>query len=145
MPAFEDHDVPLWTASEERRRDAHLSQFLARRGFASFDAAWRWSVDRASTGEFWRAVAEEASVIWHEPPRADLEDDPTSVTGVRWFPGGTLNYAELALRRGDDATAIVAHDDARGRSQVSWRELRRLVGRLQSGLRARGVGKGDVV
>lgn len=145
MLPFDVDDSPLWTAPEERRRGAHLNQFLSRRGFLSYDDAWRWSVERTTTGEFWRAVAEEAGVIWHEPPRADLDDDPTSVTGVRWFPGGTLNYAELALRRGDDTTAIVAHDDARGSSRVSWRELRDLVGRLQSGLRARGVGKGDVV
>ncbi len=141
-----DHDEsPLWTPSPERRRDSHLHGFLLRHGFATYDEAWRWSVDPATTGDFWRAVAEEAGVVWHDEPRAALEADPTSVTGVRWFPGGTLNYAELALRRATDDLAIVAYDDARGRSSVSWRELRDLVGRLQVGLRVRGVGRGDVV
>ncbi len=141
-----DHDaLPLWTPSEARRRDAHLSQLLTSRGFTSYDEGWRWSVERASIGEFWRAVAEDVGVIWHDEPRGELDNDLASVTGVRWFPGGTLNYAELALRRADNATAILAYDDARGRHSISWQELRDMVGRLQTGLRARGVGRGDVV
>jgi len=41
--------------------------------------------------------------------------------------------------------AIIGYDDARERHAMSWDELRELVGRLQAGLRARGVGRGDVV
>ncbi len=122
-----------------------MHELLERHGFATYDEAWRWSIDPATTGEFWAEVAHESGVRWHAEPRAALEHDESRVTGFRWFPGGTLNYAEAALRRRGTETAIVAHDDARGRSQLSWDELAALVGALQIGLRSRGVGRGDVV
>ncbi len=138
--------TPLWSPSLERRRDSHLQAFLDRHGFATYDEAWRWSVDPATTGEFWRTVADEAHVVWHDQPRDALERDESSVTGVRWFSGGTLNYAESALgQRHGEAPAIIAFDDTRGRSTLSWDELIDLVGRLQAGLRARHVGRGDTV
>jgi acetoacetyl-CoA synthetase len=136
---------PLWVPSDQRRHESHLAEFLSRHGFESYDEAWRWSVDTATIGDFWRDVADEAHVTWHSEPRTSIEVDVHAMTGVRWFPGGTLNYAELALRRNDDGDAIIAYDDARGRRVVSWRELRVLVGRLQAGLIDRGVGPGDVV
>jgi acetoacetyl-CoA synthetase len=147
VPGPADHrDVAaLWTPSPQRRRASHLQDLLERHGFATYDEAWRWSIDPATSADFWRGVADDARVRWHTEPRAAMEPDESRVTGVRWFPGGTLNYAETALRRRGDETAIVAYDDARGRSQLSWDQLAALVGALQVGLRARGVRRGDVV
>lgn len=138
--------APLWSASRERRRDSHLQAFLDRYGFSTYDEAWHWSVDPATRADFWLAVTEDAGLVWRDLPRAAITPDPGAVNGVRWFPGGTLNYAERALnaRRGD-APAILSYDDARGVGETSWNELQALVGRLQAGLRARGVGRGDVV
>ncbi len=138
--------APLWSPSRDRLVNSHLFEFLSRHGYESYDDAWRWSVDPTTTGDFWRAVADEARVRWHDQPATALEPDPGSVTGVRWFPGATLNYCEAALghHRGARA-AVVAYDDARGRTTLSWDELIALVGRLQAGLRARGVRRGDVV
>ncbi len=145
MASF-DHDVaPLWSPSNQRRVNSHMSEFLARYGFSTYDEAWNWSVDTTTAGDFWRAVAETAGVMWHTEPTIALEGDLTSVARARWFPGATLNCAEMALQRGGHGPAIIAYDDARGRSSMSWSELRELVGRLQVGLRARGVGRGDVV
>jgi len=140
-----ESSAPLWFPSEHRRSSSHLAELLARHGFENYDEAWNWSVSPATMGEFWRGVADEAQVTWHRGPLASLEVDARAVTGVRWFRGGTLNYAELALRRDGDTEAIIAYDDARGRRAMSWRELRLLVGRLQAGLIERGVGRNDVV
>ncbi|EJD05262.1 acetoacetyl-CoA synthetase [Fomitiporia mediterranea MF3/22] len=74
-----------------------------------------------------------------------------------WFPGARLNYAENLLCRSDDGIAITfarenALDsgiDAKERSRriqdVTWRELRKMVGQLTAGLRAEGVTIGDRV
>ena len=94
--------APIWSPTPERRRRSHLAAFLERHGLATYDDAWRWSVDPATSGEFWRAVADEARVAWHDPPGPALGPDPSAVTGARWFAGGTLNYAEAALRRRGD-------------------------------------------
>src|SRR5271154_2192731 len=117
-----ESSAPLWFPSEHRRSSSHLAELLARYGFENYDEAWNWSVSPATMGEFWRGVADEAQVTWHRGPLASLEVDARAVTGVRWFRGGTLNYAELALRRGGDTEAIIAYDDARGPRAKSWRE-----------------------
>ncbi len=137
--------TPLWTPSPERAARSHLAALLDAHHFADYDAAWAWSTDPATMGDFWGAVAADTGVVFHSPAAVPLERDPTSVTGARWFPGATLNYAEHALRRRGPATAVISHDDARGDRAVSWDELARLVGGLQRGLAARGVGPGDVV
>ncbi len=138
--------APLWSPSRDRRVTSHLFEFLSRHGYDNYDDAWRWSVDPTTAGDFWRAVADEARVAWHDQSATALEPDPGSVTGVRWFPGATLNYCEAALGHHHGArAAVIAYDDARGRTSLSWDELIALVGRLQAGLRARGVRRGDVV
>ncbi len=137
--------TPLWTPPPERVRLSHLHALLDARGFSTYDQAWAWSTDPDTLGEFWTHVAEDAAVIFHSPPAVALERDQSTVTGARWFPGATLNYAEHALRRRGPATAVIAHDDARHDREVSWDDLAGLVGGLQRGLVARGVGRGDVV
>lgn len=138
--------TPLWTPSSERQRNSLLQAFLDRHDVASYDEAWGWSTNPRTVGDFWRAVADDFNVLWHDEPERSLEVDPSRVPGVRWFPGATLNYAELALRdRESERTALLAYDDLRGETSLSWRELRELVGRLQKGLRDRGVSRGDVV
>lgn len=100
-----------------------------------------------SIGEFWKVVGQDCGVRWSVEPTSSLEWDPSAVTGARWFPGGTINYAGQALggRGESDDIAIVSTSDTRDEVSLTWRELSELVGRLQAGLRARGVGRGDVV
>ena len=69
---------------------------------------------------------------------------------ARWFPGGTLNYAEHALvaedpmRHGDDV-AVVSLSQTRDRSALTADELAREVARCAGGLRRLGVEQGDRV
>ena len=52
--------------------------------------------------------------------------------GTRWFEGGTLNYAEHALRSAShlsDRTAVVAHSQTRAPVALSWSELADAVAR----------------
>jgi acetoacetyl-CoA synthetase len=69
------------------------------------------------------------------------------VTGVRWFPGATCNYAERALQPpgGLDAPAVIARSQTRPGQELSWRQLIELTGRVRAGLRRAGVGSGDRV
>ena len=138
---------PLWSPPADRRRRSRLDALRRRRGVANYDELWRWSVDPATSGEFWLDVAEEFGVPVVAPDRPAWRTDPNRVPGVEWFPGATLNYADVALRgrADDDRAALVAHDDARGRTELSGAQLVALVGRLQHGLRERGVTVGDVV
>ncbi|NED59472.1 hypothetical protein G3I15_00890, partial [Streptomyces sp. SID10244] len=62
--------------------------------------------------------------------------------GARWFPGARINYAEHALRHhgteDGPETAIIAEDETGTTSEVTWDELRGMVGSLQRWLRAQG-------
>ncbi len=97
--------------------------------------------------EFWAEVIRDFDVPLSQAPSAIREPDPSRPSAVRWLRGARLNYAQMALRgrAQSESVALVGHDDERGRVALSGRELVDLVGRLQRGLRARGVTSSDTV
>ncbi|MEL6890182.1 MAG: acetoacetate--CoA ligase [Actinomycetota bacterium] len=100
----------------------------------------------AEPGAFWSSVADHAGVRWHDEPSAALAD--ATMPGAAWFPGGTLNHAEFALRLAPDLAdrpAIVGVSQTRDRVELSWADLVDQVARCRAGLAARGVGRGDRV
>jgi acetoacetyl-CoA synthetase len=111
-----------------------------------YDELWRWSVDDLEG--FWSAVSGWAPIRWHDLPERVLAGGDRSLPGARWFPGGTLNYAEHALARAavdPDGVAVVAHSQTRPRQALTWRELADAVARCRAGLVALGVARGDRV
>ena len=72
-----------------------------------------------------------------------------TMPGTQWFPGGTLNYAEHALRTPpgatDDHSAVLALAENSADSALTIGQLRAHVGAAQAGLRRLGVGSGDRV
>jgi acetoacetyl-CoA synthetase len=137
----------LWEPGPEAWATSRIGRFLARvareRGLAFPDqeAAWRWSVE--DLPGFWAAVVEEFEVRFHAPPRSVLAE--ASMPGARWFPDATVNYAEHALRRRDDAPAVIARSQTRDEVVLSWAELAAQVGRARAGLQRLGVVRGDRV
>jgi acetoacetyl-CoA synthetase len=140
----------LWTPSAERIAAARLTAFmswLAERGrsVGSYEQLWEWSVD--DLDGFWSAFAEWAQVRWATAPTAGLAEP--AMPGARWFPGGTLNYAEHALYppcgvQKDDVAVIFAREDGMER-RLTWRELRTAVAAVRAALVEYGVGRGDRV
>lgn len=73
----------------------------------------------------------------------------------RWFEGASLNWAENQLKGGlgrEEEVAIIQGQEAcpfkgfqPGRKEVTWGELREMVGRVQRGIKNLGVKKGDTV
>ena len=111
----------------------------------AYAAAYRKSLDAPDA--FWREAAE--AIEWFEFPGAMRGADDNGVT--RWFPGGKLNTAWLALDRhvaagrGDD-TALIHDSPATGASaRFTFAELTRRVACAAGALDALGVGKGDRV
>jgi acetoacetyl-CoA synthetase len=137
---------PLWTPSAERVERANMTRYLRwlaeRRGqaFASYDQAWRWSVD--DLDGFWSSIWEWFGV-GGPPPRPALAE--RAMPGARWFPGARLNHAELSLRRRDDHPALLYANEAGEVGTVGYAELARRVAAAAAGLRRLGVGKGDRV
>ncbi|MEU7489520.1 acetoacetate--CoA ligase [Streptomyces sp. NPDC042319] len=153
------HPEPLWQPGADRIAGAQVTRFqewaathygapAATQGdpVASYAALHRWSVDELST--FWRATAEWFDVRFSTPYDTVLAD--ATMPGARWFPGATLNYAEHALRAGEDPAraaepALLHVDESHEPTPVTWAELRAQVGSLAAELRRLGVRPGDRV
>lgn len=134
---------PLWAPSAHRLDTASLTRFMdwlrlhRQLDFASYEALWRWSVD--DLNGFWLAVWDYFAV----GVRGDLALGRSEMPGARWFPGAALNYVDQVLRHATpDRPAIVATDEAEGRTELSYDELSRQVAALAATLRAQGVGPG---
>ncbi len=141
----------LWRPNEHGYSGSALARFTDW-------LAWQRGVDVDSYHElheysvsdlagFWSAVAEYFEVEFRSPYEQVLTDE--QMPGARWFPGGTLNYAEHALRLGPGKeagdVAVVALTETGERRQLSYGELRAQVAAAQAGLGALGVVAGDRV
>ncbi|MGK5114006.1 acetoacetate--CoA ligase [Geodermatophilus sp. CPCC 205506] len=146
----------LWRPTPESMRATRLAEFARwvaqRRGLdfgdpPDYDAIWRWSVEHLD--QFWADVAGWTGVL------PDVPDDQViphrEMPGAVWFPGVTLNYAEQALRAGDDGTvpadspALIAVAEDREPVELAWATLRGRVGAFAATLRRLGVQRGDRV
>lgn len=136
----------VWTPDPDRIGSGPLGVFAAsiaeRTGIepGDYTGLWRWSVE--NPGAFWEAVAEYAGARWYNPPEVAL--GAAAMPGAQWFPAGTLNYVDLALRRRGPEAAVVAHDEESVTS-LSWDGLAEQVRLAAAGLRRLGVGAGDRV
>jgi acetoacetyl-CoA synthetase len=139
---------PMWAPSPERIERANMTRYLRwlrdRRGlrFATYDEVWRWSVD--DLDGFWSSMWEffEVGGPGTAPAPALAE---RRMPGARWFPGASLNLAELSLRRRDDHPALLHGNETGELGTISHAELGRRVAAAAAGLRRLGVAKGDRV
>jgi acetoacetyl-CoA synthetase len=140
----------LWQPSAvsiRRTRIAAFAEWVAQRRGLSFgdpvdyDVLWRWSVEHLD--QFWGDLARWTGVL-------DVPDDRVltrrQMPGAEWFPGGGVNYAEQVFRQSTpDHLAIIATAEDVEPVEISWAELRGLVGAFAATLRRLGVGPGDRV
>jgi len=138
----------LWEPSDELRRDALMTAFLAHvsaaqgRRFGDYEAAWRWSVEDPES--FWGAIGDFFRIPFATPPTRILADD--RMPGAIWFEGATLNYAEAIFARASaDRPALLARSERQSVREVGWDELQAAVAAAAAGLRRLGVGRGDRV
>ena len=139
---------PLWTPSEERIREANLTNFLAfvnqkyRLKIKSYPELHRWSVDEVS--DFWSAIWDYTGIVCSR--RFDtVVDDLVKFPGAKWFSGARLNFAENLLRQRDETIALVSRTEEGRLSQTSYSDLFQRVGSLGHALRKIGIAPGDRV
>lgn len=133
-----------WTTSRLADFCAHVAAAEIGPQCDDYHSLLSWSL--AEPAAFWGAVADWLDIAWHASPTGVLAS--TEMPGARWFPGGTLNYAEAALRQAaltPDAVAVVGVSQTRQRTELRWGDLREQVARCRAGLVELGVGRGDRV
>ncbi|MDQ4097646.1 MAG: acetoacetate--CoA ligase [Actinomycetota bacterium] len=138
----------LWTPSDAGRAWVNVTRYMAwlreHRGLtlSTYDELWAWSVEDLEG--FWASIWDYFDV---GPPVDDHRVLPggRAMPGARWFPGTDLNYAGHALRRRDDATAVVFRSEDGGARSLTFGELATRTAEVAAGLRRLGVGQGDRV
>jgi len=141
----------VWSPAPELVNASNLSRFTdfvtARRGltFADYSELHDWSVQHLE--DFWSDLCTFSGVRFHS--EADTVLTSRQMPGGRWFPGGTLNYAEHVLtdapgRAPHDVAVVFCREDGSGVT-LTHEQLRHDVGRARVGLQRLGVGVGDRV
>ncbi|MCU1486475.1 MAG: acetoacetyl-CoA synthetase, partial [Actinomycetia bacterium] len=137
----------LWTPPADAATSTTIGRYLAwladERGlrFDGYDDLWRWSVDDLEG--FWSSIWAFFEVRSSAPYEAVLRHP--GMPGTEWFPGARLNYAERALATTGSEPAVIARSQSRADRELSWDELRDLVGRCRAGLVRLGVVRDDRV
>ena len=103
MESVPSTEQPLWRPHPEQISRSNLARFCQwlreRRSLDLKDhrSLYEWSV--GDLEGFWSAIAEFFAVRFHTPAERVLQRDEDPIH-TKWFPGGTLNYAEHLLRFG---------------------------------------------
>jgi acetoacetyl-CoA synthetase len=138
---------PLWTPDAHRIASSRLTAFIrhlepgVHHTFSTYAALHRFSVTQPEA--FWSEIWEFCGVVGNRGAR--VLENPRGMPGAMFFPDARLNFAENALRRRDDAAAIIATTERGDERTMTWAELHRDVVRAARALRASGVGAGDRV
>jgi acetoacetyl-CoA synthetase len=148
--AGRDYGDTLWTpdaATIDQARITRYARWLAAERNVLTDGyqqLWQWSV--AEPGPFWASIWDYFGVLGERGEGPWLSGG--QMPDVTWFGGTTINYARNMLRHAHSAperTAVVYDSEAGRAGQISYAELERQVARVQAGLAALGVGRGDRV
>jgi len=138
-----DRWVPPPATIEVRR----VARFMRRHDLTDYQNF----LDRTVTEPEWfyRAAFEDLGLEWPNPYYT-LYDDREGVPSTHWFVGGRTNLAYLTVERWRTAghrerVALVWEGDNGTTLQLTFEQLGQLVERAAAGLRALGVGRGDVV
>ena len=140
--------TPLWTPSEERKKQTNMTQFIAYvnekygKEFTSYEELYQWSIDNIP--DFWKTMWDFGQI------RASREydiivDDLNKMPGAQWFIGAKLNFTENLLRYRDDNVALIFKGEAQDSIKITYLELYDRVARLAKSLREAGVVAGDRV
>jgi len=138
----------LYTPSPERIGAARLTGYLEwlathrGLGFEDYEQLWSWSI--TDLEGFWSSIWAWAGIRASREPTSVCERG-AGAEGARFFVGAELNYVSQLLGRPDENLAVVAVDERGNRDEVTYGQLRTLVGAAAYGLRRLGVTEGDRV
>ena len=148
-----ERELPLWFEPDrwvpppgtvESRR---VASFMRTHGLTDYQNFLARTV--ADPEWFYRAAFADLDLTWPGLYHA-LYDDHEGAPFTHWFVGGRTNLAYLAVERWRtsghrESIALVWEGDDGVTLQLSFEQLGQLVELAAAGLRALGVGKGDVV
>ncbi len=138
----------LWQPPAERIKTTQLTHLIKRiqekygLSDTDFSTLHHWSV--SNPAKFWEEVWLDCGIIASAPYTSVMGE--RKMPGTKWFDGARLNFAENLLRHHDpEQEAIIFVDERQRKVCMSYKELAEQVALCAAGLRAHGVGEGDMV
>ncbi|SFW79910.1 AMP-binding protein [Amycolatopsis australiensis] len=136
MPEF------AWVPDDAVRQRSRLPAALRKWGIADVTELNERAI--ADPEWFWRAVVEDLDIGFTTPFERVL-DESAGKPFPKWFPGGRINVADLAVRGEPGKLAVVYEGDSGQRRTLTFAELDAQVRRFAANLAALGVSRGDRV
>lgn len=139
-------DTPLW--QPKHPQETQLWQFmqtLAQKhqvNLSDYPALYAFSIQNPSL--FWPEVLAYFKITFTTPPTQIL-NDYDHMLDAQWFQGGTLNFAEVLLRRRDDHPAFISVDELGRRDVITYQDLYHRVAECAEGLKQAGIQANDRV
>ncbi len=136
----------LWSPSNERVKSSQMFRFLQNinakydLNLDSFSELHNWSIENKS--EFWSSIWDFFKIIGSKGTEPYIEPE-NKMPGSKFFPNGTVNYAENMLSGDTRGPAIIFKSEDKVRKEVSWKDLKSQVASLANFLKKEGVVKGD--
>ncbi len=138
----------MWCPSDERIKSSQIYKFMREINsrydldLNSFADLHGWSVKNKN--DFWSSVWDFFEISGSKGTKPYV-DPINRMPGSKFFPNGSVNYAENMLSGDVSGTAIVFKSEDKIRREVSWKDLKFQVATLANYLKKEGVVKGDRV
>ncbi|MDA9806261.1 acetoacetate--CoA ligase [Alphaproteobacteria bacterium] len=136
----------LWSPSNERVKSSQMFGFLQNinvkydLNLNSFSELHNWSIENKD--EFWSSIWDFFKIIGSKGAEPFIEP-ANKMPGSKFFPNGSVNYAENMLSGNVSGPAIIFKSEDKMRKEVSWKDLKSQVSSLANFLKKEGVVKGD--
>lgn len=138
----------LWTPKNEKI--TNIYQFACTvskeegRDLTDWARLYDWSIHDPKS--FWFHASEYFGLVWQKRPKTVVSVSPDSpMTGTRFFPDGSLNFAENLIAKANPQLALVNYYESGETLRNRQQDITRHVAILQRKLKDLGVRKGDRV
>ena len=142
-----DHQPIAWIPTAEVIEKSQLSRFMKQVGVKTWDELYQFSINDV---EKYTAEVLKFLDIKFDPPYEKLLDTSEGVEWSKWCVGGGLNISEMCLDRWigteiENQPAIIWEGEEGEVEEILYKDLLEQVQFCSSGLRAKGLGKGDAI
>jgi acetoacetyl-CoA synthetase len=138
----------IWSPSDKRIKSSQTYKFIKEINdkfnldLSSFLDLHSWSVNNKN--DFWSSIWDFFEILGTKGTDPYIEPI-NQMPGSKFFPNGSVNYAENMLSGDVSGAAIVFKSEDKIRREVSWKDLKSQVANLANYLKKEGVVKGDRV
>ncbi|WWC71691.1 acetoacetate-CoA ligase [Kwoniella pini CBS 10737] len=149
--AFAEPDL-LWTPSNPSQTQTSLFREYINSTHSlrlqTYEDLYEWSISHR--GDFWSAIWDFERIIGEKGEQI-VNEESSPEENPKWFKGSKLNWAENQLRYSSlnqDDIAIISTSESTSTyipkiNRTTWKELDKLVGKVQRSLKLNGAKKGD--